>query len=496
MRGWELTTSTDATAARIVRLERLSTGGFLAVVEGLSRIRLVSFTPCPSYIEAHIELIPALPLPPSPESDALVESLHTLSSALLTTIAEAAPLPPLLARRLKSFVAALSLTTAPPLVDSLLASLPVSATGVSFLDKLVILATHEPTQRVKNGLAILDRVQEGFKLKKQIGDKVDATLSRRQREFLLLAQLQAITTELEALAAKDGAAGTTGILGPRRPARSSKHPQPAPAGEEEDDDDDMAELEKKVREKVWTEESRKVAFKELKRLKKSPPQGSEHGVIRNYLDWLIALPWTETTPLPLSKDFIAAAKEKLDRDHYGLEKIKKRLLEWLAVLRLRQEQWDYDQEALSLSVPSLIPSDSTAVVLRDPATPPAPTPAPARRPVDKAPILLLHGPPGTGKTSIARSLAEAMGRKFYRISLGGVRDEAEIRGHRRTYVAALPGALAMALKKTGVMNPVILLDEIDKLGKSSTQGDPSAALLEVLDPEQNWCFQDHYLGIP
>lgn len=233
----------------------------------------------------------------------------------------------------------------------------------------------------------------------------------------------------------------------------------------------------------------------------------------NYLDWLLAIPWNEATPLPLSRDFISAARQKLNDDHYGLDKVKKRLLEWLAVLRLKHEQWEQESagvaatEAAHAHTQASTPVPSTELVLHessggppagsDPTpTPPSPAARPPNKPRDKGPILLLCGPPGTGKTSIARSLADAMGRKFYRISLGGVRDEAEIRGHRRTYVSALPGALAQALKTTGVNNPVILLDEIDKLGMSSTHGDPGAALLEVLDPEQNWCFKDHYLDIP
>lgn len=202
----------------------------------------------------------------------------------------------------------------------------------------------------------------------------------------------------------------------------------------------------------------------------------------NYLDTLLSLPWAESTPLPLSRDFIAAARQKLNDDHYGLDKVKKRLLEWLAVLRLKNEQWEAE-EAHEQSLRAIDsgkagvkddhttsqdatspPAPSTELVLHEksggpPASPSLPTsPTPTRvKPRDKGPILLLCGPPGTGKTSIARSLADAMGRKFYRISLGGVRDEAEIRGHRRTYVGALPGALVQALKSTGTNNPVILL---------------------------------------
>ena len=246
-----------------------------------------------------------------------------------------------------------------------------------------------------------------------------------------------------------------------------------------------------------------------------------------YIETLLALPWNDSTPLSLSPSFIAQAREQLDADHYGLEKVKKRLLEWLAVLRLKQEVWEDENEAAKDSAMeiedapdnAISPSPSTELVLRDPNLPLQILKSPSSsslidKPRDKGPILLLCGPPGTGKTSIAKSLADSMGRKFERISLGGVRDESEIRGHRRTYVGALPGAIAMALRRAGVNNPVILLfvvpfsassiadegseisDEIDKLGMSSTHGDPGAALLEVLDPNQNQNFQDHYVGIP
>lgn len=260
----------DATAARIIRLERISSGGFLAVVEGLSRIHIDSFTPHSPFHEAHITLLPSSPLPVS--SASLLPSLQSISSTLLTTLAATAPLPPLLSRRLKAFVSSLSLATAPPLVDVLSASIPSSSIGLRFEDKLALLAAVDPVERVELGIEILGKVEEGLRLKKRIGDKVEASLGRRQREYLLLQQLNAIKQELEELAAKDGAGGMVGKAGGQK--------KPSAGGDEDDEEDDLAELEKKVKEKNWTEEARKVAMKELKRLKKSPPQGAEHGVIR------------------------------------------------------------------------------------------------------------------------------------------------------------------------------------------------------------------------
>lgn len=449
------------TAARIIRLERLNSGGFLAVVEGLCRIRIESYLShaVSSFYEARVKALPSEPLRAS--AMPLVDDLSRVAQSLIATVAQASPLPPLLTRRLKALISNLNAENAGPLVDALVAALSPAA-GLDYADKLRILSLVDTAERVKDAIEILARVDESLNVRKRIGEKVDASLSRKQREFILMQQLAAIKQELDELAAKDGRKGPSipGMIG-------------GPGEDGEDEADEMTELEKKIKEKNWTAEAKKTALREFKRLKKSPPQGAEHGVIRNYIDWLIAMPWNESTPMPLTNDFIAAARTKLDEDHYGLDKVKKRLLEWLAVLRLKMEiaaqnastnpeQLAIEPAPEQVELASTDPSSSEAGAVDGPVAPTPRVPsasdeaAPQPR-ADKSPILLLCGPPGTGKTSIARSLAESMGRKFYRISLGGVRDEAEIRGHRRTYVAALPGMIAQALRKTGVRNPVILL---------------------------------------
>jgi ATP-dependent Lon protease len=252
-------------------------------------------------------------------------------------------------------------------------------------------------------------------------------------------------------------------------------------GEGGGEEDDVAELQKRIEAAKPPTEVMNIAKRELARLKRVPQASAEHNVIRTYIEVLADIPWSKSTTDDLD---IGRARKQFDSDHYGLETVKKRLLEYLAILKLKRSVAEHKQ----LTAPEKSPSKDSE------ATPKEITPSADRR--DRAPILLLVGPPGTGKTSLAKSIASALGRKFHRISLGGVRDEAEIRGHRRTYVASLPGLIVQGLRKVGVNNPVFLLDEIDKIGMNNYHGDPSAAMLEVLDPEQNHTFNDHYVSAP
>lgn len=279
------------------------------------------------------------------------------------------------------------------------------------------------------------------------------------------------------------------------------------SGGEDDEPNEIEELQKRLQAARLSPEAAKVAERELKRLKKMNPQQADYAVTRTYLETLAEVPWTKVTEDRLGPDTLTVARQQLDHDHYGLDKVKKRLLEYLAVLRLKQsineevesEIKKAEEEIAGLELSK--ESDDKTIPVDDADEKAKASSAKlevlkSKRMIDKSPILLLIGPPGVGKTSIARSLALALGRKFHRISLGGVRDEAEIRGHRRTYVAAMPGLIVQGLRKVNVSNPVFLLDEIDKLGHANFQGDPSAAMLEVLDPEQNHTFTDHYINVP
>ncbi|XP_028762451.1 lon protease homolog 2, peroxisomal [Neltuma alba] len=297
-----------------------------------------------------------------------------------------------------------------------LADIFVASFEISFEEQLSMLDSVDPKVRLSKATELVDRHLQSIRVAEKITQKVEGQLSKSQKEFLLRQQMRAIKEEL---------------------------------GDNDDDEDDLATLERKMQSAGMPQNVWKLAHRELRRLKKMQPQQPGYNSSRVYLELLADLPWqkaSEENELDLR-----AARERLDSDHYGLVKVKQRIIEYLAVRKLKPDA--------------------------------------------RGPVLCFVGPPGVGKTSLASSIAAALGRKFVRISLGGVKDEADIRGHRRTYIGSMPGRLIDGLKRVGVCNPVMLLDEIDKTG-SDVRGDPSSALLEVLDPEQNKTFNDHYLNVP
>jgi ATP-dependent Lon protease len=296
-----------------------------------------------------------------------------------------------------------------------LADLIASNLNISAAEKQEVLELLEIKARLEKVYQLLNKEFQILELGSKIQSQLKSEMDKTQRDYYLREQLKAIQKEL---------------------------------GETDEHTVEIEELRQKIKEVRMPEEIEKEANKELDRLERIPPAAAEYTVARTYLDWLIDIPWSKSTEDNLD---IAVAQQVLDEDHYNLEKVKKRILEYLAVRKLKSDM--------------------------------------------KGPILCFVGPPGTGKTSLGKSIARALGRKFIRISLGGVRDEAEIRGHRRTYVGALPGRIIQGIRKCGSNNPVFMLDEVDKL-VMDFHGDPSSALLEVLDPEQNFSFSDHYLEVP
>jgi len=427
---------TVGTAAMIHRLIKTPTGGVGLIVQGIERIRIKEFTQREPYLKARVEAAP----------DREEESLEV--EALSRNTLE-------LFRRLVSLVSYLpdELTVAIINAEAPRQLVYLVANGVRMETEAAqqILEIDDVVEKLRRLNSILSRELEVLELGKKIQTEAQEEIEKTQREYFLRQQLRAIQKEL---------------------------------GEVDEQTKEINELREKIEAAGMSEEAKKEATRELDRLSTMPPAAAEYSVIKTYLDWLTSLPWNKTTEDNLD---IERARQILDEDHYDLEEIKERILEYLAVRKLHLERAKEKEP-----VPS---PPGSSLSLRDPVR----TDAEARdgRPgkgAFKGAILNFVGPPGTGKTSLGRSIARALGRKFVRMSLGGMRDEAEIRGHRRTYVGALPGRIIQSIRRAESKNPVFMLDEVDKIGMDF-RGDPASALLEVLDPEQNYTFRDHYLDV-
>lgn len=424
---------TVGTVARVVQLLRQPEGGLMVAVQGIERFRIAEWTAEEPYLRARITLAPD-----TVEATPELEALRRLVADQFARLVASANLP-------EEQVAAVAALDDPRALAYLVA-------GSVRLDTAVrqeILELDSVAAKLERLRTVLARELEIVEVGRRIQSNAQEQLSKSQREYILREQLRAIRKEL---------------------------------GEDEGADE-TAELRQRLDAAGLPEEARREADRELSRLEALPAVSPEHGIIRNYLDWLADLPWSRCTGSTID---VARARTVLDEDHYDLEKIKDRLLEYLAVRKLKDERL---AELATEPAPGE-PSESGA------------TPAPQVRAAEmraddtlREPILCFVGPPGVGKTSLAQSIARALERKYVRISLGGVRDEAEIRGHRRTYIGAMPGRIIQGLRRAEACDPVFVLDEIDKL-QAGFQGDPAAALLEVLDPAQNFSFVDNYLGVP
>jgi ATP-dependent Lon protease len=384
--------------AEVLKVVKLSDSRVTVVIRGLERRRLGVFSQVVPYLMADVH--------PVLEGDALSPEADGLAMAVRDTAKRVIALSPDIPDETGQILDAIR-------EPSRLADIASANLDQSTDERMALLAELDVPRRLKKVLEALQHRVQVFEVKEKIDTQVREEFSRHQREAVLRQKLKAIQEELG----------------------------------EFDEGEDVSEFDEKVKAAGMPEEAEKVARKQLERLKGMPSASAEYTVTRTYLEWLVELPWSKRTADRLD---LGEARAILDADHYDLQKIKKRILEYLAVRKLA--------------------------------------------PNKKGPILCLAGPPGVGKTSLGKSIARALGREFVRISLGGVRDEAEIRGHRRTYIGALPGRIIQGMKRVGTHNPVFMLDEIDKLG-ADFRGDPSAALLEVLDPEQNNTFSDHYLEV-
>lgn len=390
------------TIARIVQIVRIDTSIYTVKLSGIGRFRVVEPERVDPYMRAKIQRLPANFNPPTEEAAILGRKLHQSAAELL---ARNPAIPQVIDGVLNN------VRDPGALADLLTSNLPASFATVA--ERQRILETTNVCDRLELVQQLINRQLEMLKVKHEIADMQNA-IGRSEREAILQQQAKHIRTQLG----------------------------------EDTEDEETEELRERLRLAMLPPEAEKIAKKQLARLGNMHPQSAEWNLARTYLDWLADLPWSQTT---IDRINIKQIRQILDEDHHGLEKVKRRIVEYAAIRQLRADK--------------------------------------------KGPILLFVGPPGVGKTSLGRSIARALERRYGRIALGGVSDEAEIRGHRRTYIGALPGRIIQALKRAGTRNPVLVLDEVDKLGKD-LRGDPAAALLEVLDPEQNNAFVDHYLDTP
>src|SRR5437870_11484066 len=387
------------TLGTVVQLLRLPDGTVKVLVEGKKRARVTRYLSNAEYFLVEAEALEEV-CNKSTEVEALIRSVN---ATFETYVKLNKKVPP------EMIMSVASIDEPARLADTIVAHL-----GIKLEDKQTLLEMTNPAERLEKVLGFMRSEIEILEVEKRIRTRVKKQMEKTQKEYYLSEQMRAIQKEL---------------------------------GEKDEFKNEIQELEDKLRQKKMPAEAREKCEREIKKLKMMSPMSAEATVVRNYLDWFLALPWFEYTEDKLD---IQEAERVLEEDHYGLDKVKQRILEYLAVQTLVGQL--------------------------------------------KGPILCLVGPPGVGKTSLGKSVARATGRKFVRVSLGGVRDEAEIRGHRRTYIGALPGKIIQSMKKAGSGNPVFLLDEVDKMS-TDFRGDPSSALLEVLDPEQNTAFNDHYLDV-